>query len=111
MSVTVLNVSLESNQYFQNSLTLHTSTAQTVIFGILDSGSNESIFKNSKFFICHILLIFLFLNPVKKNYRLNNLIDEIQKSKNNRKRIFSRVNNEHSFNKVDDSCLSNRFLK
>ena len=45
-------------QCFQNNLILPTVTPQAFIFGILESTSNSSIFKNNKVFINHILLIF-----------------------------------------------------
>ena len=67
-------------QCFQNSLTLPALTPQTAIFGILDSASNDSIFKNNKVFINHILLIFklyLYKFREKKFINLNNLIAEI----------------------------------
>ena len=67
-------------QYFQNSLTLPALTPQTAIFGILDSASDDSIFKNNKVFINHILLIFklyLYKFREKKFINLNNLIAEI----------------------------------
>ena len=71
-------------QCFQNNLTLPTSTPQAVIFGILESGSNESFFKNTKVFSNYILLIFklyVFNSREKKFINLNNLIAEIWKVK------------------------------
>ena len=53
-------------QCFQISLILPTVTPQSAIFGILDSASNDSIFKN-KVFIRQILLIFV---------NISNLISE-----------------------------------
>ena len=47
-------------QCFQNNLILPTLTLQAIIFGILESASNDSIFKNNKVFINLILLIFKF---------------------------------------------------
>ena len=58
MNVTVLNhmIVLESVQFFQNSLILATLVGpQTAIFGILDSASNDYIFKNN---LSQIPLIF-----------------------------------------------------
>ena len=45
-------------QCFPNGLILPTLTPQTASFGILDSTSNDPIFKNNKVFINYILLIF-----------------------------------------------------
>ena len=64
-------------QCFQNNLILPTSTPQAVIFGILESASNESFFKNTKVFSNYILLIFklyVFNSREKKFINLNNLI-------------------------------------
>ena len=45
-------------QCFQNNLILLILTQQTAIFGILESASNDTTFKNNKVFINHILLMF-----------------------------------------------------
>ena len=71
-------------QCFQNSLILPTLTPQTAIFGILDFASDDSIFKNNKVFINHILLIFklcLYKSREKNFINLNNLIAAIWKVK------------------------------
>ena len=73
-------------QCFQNNLILPTLTPQAAILGIPESASNDSIFKNNKVFINHILLIFIFKLHVfksreKKFINLNNLIAEIRKVK------------------------------
>ena len=44
-------------QWFHNTLVLPTLTAQTAIFGILYSVSNNSLFENNRVFANHILLI------------------------------------------------------
>ena len=61
-------------QCFQNNLILPTLTSQAAILGIPESASNDSIFKNNKVFINHILLIF-------KLYIVIFLIAEIRKVK------------------------------
>ena len=71
-------------QCFQNNLILPASTPQTAIFGFLDSASSNSIFKNNKVFINHILLIvqlYAYKSREKKFVNLNNLIAEIRKVK------------------------------
>ena len=58
--------------------------------GIPESASNDSIFKNNKVFINHILLIFklyVFKSREKKFINLNNLIAEIRKVKTIEKEI------------------------
>ena len=60
-------------QFFQNTLILPTLTPQPVIFGILDSVTNNSFFENNKTFIYHILL----KSREKKFIDINNLIAEI----------------------------------
>ena len=45
-------------QCFQNNFKLPTLTPQDAILGILESANNDSIIKNNKVFINHILLIF-----------------------------------------------------
>ena len=47
-----------SVQCFKNNLILPTLIPQSAIFGILESASNDSIFKSNKVFINHIVLIF-----------------------------------------------------
>ena len=64
-------------QFFQNSLVLPTLKSQTDISEILDSTSNDYIFKNNKVFINHILLIFklyVYESREKKFVTTNNLI-------------------------------------
>ena len=54
------------------------------ILGILDSANNESIFKDNKVFIIHILLVFklyVYKSREKKFINTNNLIAEIRKVK------------------------------
>ena len=59
MNVTLLSVyGWNYSQCFQNNLILPTFTSQATIFDILESTTNESIFRNNKIFINHILLIF-----------------------------------------------------
>ena len=77
-------------QCFQNNLILPTLTPQAAIFGILESARNDPIFKNSKVFINHILLIFklyVFKSREEKFINLNNLITEIRKVKKIEKEI------------------------
>ena len=77
-------------QCFQNNLILLTLTPQAAILGILESASNNSIFKNNKVFINHILLIFklyVFKSREKKFINLYNLIAEIRKVKRIEKEI------------------------
>ena len=57
---TVKRLPVDLVQCFQNNLILPTLTLQAIIFGILESASNDSIFKNNKVFINLILLIFKF---------------------------------------------------
>ena len=72
-------------QCFQNDLILPTVTPQAAILGILESESNDSIFKNNEVLINHILLILKLISvicvisPEKKSsyINLNNLIAEI----------------------------------
>ena len=67
MNVTVLNgYGRTYSKCFQNNLILPTLTPQTVIFGILDSASNDSIFKNNKVFINHIHVS---IRPEKKVHK------------------------------------------
>ena len=76
-------------QCFQNNLILQTLTPQTAIFGFLDSANNDPIFENNKCLRNHILLIFklyVYKSREKKLININNLIAEIRKVKNNRKR-------------------------
>ena len=61
MNVTVLYLWSNLVQYFQNSLTLPTSTPQTATFGILNSASNDSIFKNNKVFVKSFFFFFFLL--------------------------------------------------
>ena len=61
-------------QCFQNNFKLPTLTPQAAILGILESANNDSIIKNNKVFINHILLIF-------KLYIVIFLIAEIRKVK------------------------------
>ena len=77
-------------QRFQNNLVLSTLTTQAAIYGILKFASNDSIFRNNKVFINHILLIFklyVFTSREKKFINLNNLIAEIRKVKMSEKEI------------------------
>ena len=77
-------------QCFQNSLILPTLTPQAAIFWILESASNDYIFKSNKVFINHILLIFMlyvFKSREKKFINWNNLIAEIWKVKRIEKEI------------------------
>ena len=77
-------------QCFQINLILPTLTPKPAIFGILESASNNSIFKNNKVFISHILLIFklyVFKSREKKFINLNNLIAKIRKVKRIEKEI------------------------
>ena len=63
--------------------------AQQPIFGILDSASNDSIFK-SKIFINHIIPIFklyVYNSREKKFININNLTADIQKVKKLEKEI------------------------
>ena len=71
-------------QCFQKSIILSTLTSKNTIVGILDSTSNDSIFKNNKVFINSILLIFkLYVYESRENklININNLIAEIGKLK------------------------------
>ena len=71
-------------QFFQNNLILPNVTSQTVIFGFLDSTSNDSIFEINKCLGNHILLIFklyVYKSREKKLMNSNNLIAGIQKRK------------------------------
>ena len=64
-------------QFLQNSLIL--PTLQTVIFGFLNSLSNDYIFKN-KVFINHILLIFklyVYKSREKNLININNLVAKV----------------------------------
>ena len=75
-------------QRFQNNLVLSTLTTQAAIYGILKFASNDSISRNKKVFINHILLIFklyVFTSREKKFINLNNLIAEIRKVKRSEK--------------------------
>ena len=91
MNVTLLNVCARVLVLcFQNNLILLTLTSQAAIFGNSESASNDSIFKNNKVFINHILLIFklyVFKSREKKIINLNNLIAETQKVKTIEKEI------------------------
>ena len=55
----------------QNSLIQPSLIPQTVVFGILDSVSNDTIFKNDKIFMNHILVIFKLyvLSPERKGHK------------------------------------------
>ena len=80
----------DSAQCFQNILILPILTLQTDNFGILESASNDSIFKNDEVFINYILLIFklhVYRSREKKSINLNNLIAEIQKVRRTEKEI------------------------
>ena len=77
-------------QCFQNNLILPSLTPHAAILGIAESASNDSIFKNNKVFINHILLIFklyVFKSREKTFINLNNLIAEIRKVKTIEKEI------------------------
>ena len=68
-------------QGFQNSIILPILTPHIAILGILDSTSNDSIFKNNKIFVNHILLIFklyVYKCREKKFINRNNLIAVIR---------------------------------
>ena len=76
--------------FFQKNLILTTLTPQAAIFRILQSPSSESIFKNNKVFIKHILLmlkLYVFKSREKKFINLNNLIAEIRKVKRTEKEV------------------------
>ena len=77
-------------QWFQNNLILPTLTPQAVVLEISESACNDSILKNNKVFISHLLLIFklnVFKSREKKFINLNNLIDKIRKVKATEKEI------------------------
>ena len=79
-------------QCFQNNLISPPLTLQTASFGIHDSTSDDSIIKNNKVFISHLLLIFklhVYKSQEKKFINLNNLIGEIQKVKQTKKIVLN----------------------